>query len=248
MVALQRQIIESDGRETLERMREKNFSTLKRDSRLGQHYVPLIDNYKSKAEKGGGSIVDATMTTDRVDLDREVVLPGGMDDHSYMATNKNLFVDHMYTALFVVGRMRKIQPLLVTGKLRGHTMQSWLRPSEQSEYARTIRDMMDAPDGGCGISIGFEALDWGMPTKEEAKAYPGAESIVRRYRLLEVSYTFMPCNVDCQTQRAVTDVGKALHMKSRLAPYGEKVLTAFGLAGLVEAPKPKPQRIVVVVD
>ncbi len=56
-----------------------------------------------------------------------------------------------------------------------------------------------AESGNIGMSIGFEIMDSSAPTNEERKSYAGASNMIRAWKLLEVSYTAMPMNGDCQS-------------------------------------------------
>jgi hypothetical protein len=89
-----------------------------------------------------------------------------------------------------------------------------------------------AKAGTLAMSIGFEALEWGAPTAAEMVAYPGIESIVRRCKVLEVSYTALPMNVTC---RMVSGGGRdmAASDKSRKAlleaKVPDRVMADFGV-------------------
>lgn len=146
-------------------------------------------------------------TTNSLDLDEEVVLPGGAD-WSYFLANKQIFVDHNYGSDFNVGQMRgdKMIPYIEGGQHIGWKIRAYFYNNLKCPRADdTLAKIMQ---GGQGMSIGFIPVESGPPTAEEAKIYPKAFSIVRKWRGLEVSVTPLPCNVRCQSEPMVD--GKAM--------------------------------------
>jgi phage head maturation protease len=131
----------------------------------------------------------ATRTT--VDLEGDVVLPEGMDS-TYFERNRTLFVDHDYSAMSAVGKLRNLirQP-------GGIIVESVLIDNPANPLRAQIEAL--AKQANIGQSVGFEALDYGPPTADERKAFPEARIIHRAWRMLEVSYTAMPMNGDCQS-------------------------------------------------
>ena len=67
----------------------------------------------------------------------------------------------------------------------------------ENPYRNQVQALAEA--GNIGMSIGFEILDASAPSAEERKAFPNARGIIRAWKLLEVSYTAMPMNQDCQS-------------------------------------------------
>jgi hypothetical protein len=135
--------------------------------------------------------VVAFANTAAVDLESEVVVPTGLDVASYLTKNRNLFADHNYDVCSAVAVMRSMSLVPAGWICRGVFHDDMANP-----YVRACVAL--ARSGTLGMSIGFEALDWGAPTADERAAYPGAESIVRKARVLEVSYTAFPMNVTCR--------------------------------------------------
>lgn len=146
-----------------------------------------------KPDAQSGDIISTVATTDAVDLDDEVLVPGGAD-LSYLERNRKVFVDHWYDVPSCVGGLK-------TWKLSddGKSMQVDVRMLVDSPYPLTAAVVGMARQIGIGTSVGFEPIDWGDPRPDELKLYPKAKSIVRKYRLLEISFTAMPCNVTCQS-------------------------------------------------
>jgi hypothetical protein len=143
--------------------------------------------YKTPANRKPEIVCYAT--TPDVDLAEEVVLHTGID-MGYFLRNRNLFVDHRYDMANTVGHCRSMtmhdDGWVCTGQLLG----------TGSEVERAVISLAEA--GTLAMSIAFVADDWGDPTPEERKMWPGAKSIVRRSTALEVSYTALPMNVECR--------------------------------------------------
>ena len=160
-------------------------------------------------------------TTAAVDLADEVVIPGGVD-LSYFMANRNLFVDHRYDAANVVGHCRSMTMTDEGWVCRGQLL------GTDSPMERAVVAMAKA--GTLAMSIAFVALDWGDPTPEERKAYPGASSIVRRSKALEVSYTALPMNVNCR-MLAYYDESEAekAYAAAKSAGIASAVMESFGL-------------------
>jgi hypothetical protein len=95
--------------------------------------------------------------------------------------------------------------------------------------------------GTLAMSIGFEALDWGDPTQEEQRLYPGIESIVRRWKALEVSYTALPMNVTCRQVSTNLAAAEVVAEKSRKA-----LIDAHVSADVVKRFGIKPKRILIL--
>lgn len=153
--------------------------------------------------KGQPFQIEGYATTDAVDLEREVILPDGIDIVSYFATNRSMFVDHNYDILSCVGKCRnlKITPkgIICTSVLigaPGNAMRDWVQ-ALASEYQ-------------VGYSVVVERISKGAPTPDEAKKYPGAKIITRTSRLIEISYTAIPMNGECQAVGVAADAMKAL--------------------------------------
>jgi hypothetical protein len=137
--------------------------------------------------------VVATVTTDCVDADREVVLPGGVDLSRYLSAPR-------------------IQLCHATGSRPGEYYvlpigrAVWTRRIDNSlvqgiEFAKTPMGQEVAELFRSGMlntfSIGFVSLEASPPTKAEKLARPDwakAELVHRRWQLLEVSVVPLPCN------------------------------------------------------
>ena len=153
---------------------------------------------------------------------------------SYLKMNGNLFVDHQYDILSAVAACRNmtLDPFgwLCTGAFY-ETM--------DTAYARACVALAKA--GRLAMSVGFEALDWGAPTKQEEAAYPGVQSIVRKWKCLEVSYTAMPMNVTCRMVATNLDAAAENAEKCRKtlidANIPDQVIKNFGI---------KPRRFLVL--
>ena len=172
--------------------------------------------------------------TSAVDLEREVVVPFGLDVRSYLTINKNLFVDHRYDVLSAVAVCRSM-----TLDPGGWVCRGAFHDDIDNPYVKACVALAKA--GTLAMSVGFEALDWGPPTDAEAKAYPGVEGVVRKARVLEVSYTAMPMNVTCRQVASNIPAADETAEKSRKAlidaHISGRVIEDFGI---------RPKRIIVV--
>lgn len=183
-----------DARAMIERMRAKHW--LGDEAKLG-----IVASFGTK------SVVDTdrnnrdllvVATTDDIDLDDEVVIPGGAD-LSYIRQNRKVFADHRYEVESIVGQLRSLSPWPTKKAQRGWLARVRLATNPIGEAVKLIVE----ETGSIGASIGFEATDFGPPTDDEKKLYSrgGREpkSVVRSYKMLELSLTAIPCNVACQT-------------------------------------------------
>ena len=131
-------------------------------------------------------------TKSNVDMEGEVVLPNGGDVTSYFSKNRTLFVDHEYDIMKAVGKCRwlKMTP-------KGWLIKSALINNLDNPYRKQVQALADS--GNIGMSVGMEIVDSGPPMVDERKSYGNARNIIRKWKLLEVSYTAMPMNGDCQS-------------------------------------------------
>jgi hypothetical protein len=221
-----------NGQAIIERIRAKNM--LPATAKIG---VRGIFSKSAKIDADGRTL-EVIATTNDIDLDDEVVLPGGADP-SYFAKNGKLFVDHQYRTQDVVGTLRALTPFSRVGGGAGWKMRAYMIPG--LPMADAVLAIAEA--GGIGWSIGFEAIDYGKPTVEEAKSYKQGDkaplSIIRKWRWLETSATPFPCNVACQTMNMVQDESKMalldeLVTKSKIT---REAAEAFGLRTKMSAPK-----------
>jgi len=126
-----------------------------------------------------------TVNTPRVDMDREVVLPSGIDRSYFPDTVRAVYLNHDYGC--PIGKCRN---------LAGGA--SFIRALTRMASTQLATDVLTMIAEGVinGLSIGFTRTDSGPLTADEARVYPGATSIVRKWRCIEYSVTAMPCNPD----------------------------------------------------
>ena len=141
--------------------------------------------------------ITVIVNTEELDLDDEVVLPSG-GDMRYLDANKKVFADHQYDLEHTVGTLRDLKPY---PSAKDHRAWKAIVRMDTSPLAMTI--LRFARAGSIGASIGFVADDVSGPNEEEAKRFTKGgrrpDSIVRKWRALEFSFTAMPCNVGCQS-------------------------------------------------
>lgn len=146
----------------------------------------------------------AIANTADIDLDDEVVVPGGAD-LTYINKNRQLFADHVYDLSSVAGSIRYFKAYPSPADHSAWQVRIKLNSTPIGQTARTII----RETGHIGLSIGFMARDYGPPSEAEVKAYSKGgkkpRSIVRAWDWFELSVTALPCNVSCQTGAVVTN-------------------------------------------
>lgn len=207
----------ADALSAFARMKARHVASgvIKSDARCGMFgrfdaKVAVMPNEQS------GAIIRATASTDFVDLDDEVLIPGGADT-SYLTANRSVFVDHWYDLDHCVGKVKELRRDPATGNW---VVDVRMLANSPFPYVGAVVSM--ANDVGIGMSVGFDPIEWGTPTKEEQKLYPRAETIIRKWKMLEVSFTAIPCNVTCQSQ-SVTFDGVAEEMTKRAKECDRKI-------------------------
>lgn len=146
--------------------------------------------------KGDGRMLSVVANTTDIDLENEVVDPDGAE-LDYILANRKVFVDHEYTFDRVVGKVRQIRRSVDD---RGRVV-AW--KVEMGTHGALGAEIVEAAQAiGIGASIGFQALEFGPPTRDEIERFSKdgrvPEIVVRRWRWLELSLTHFPCNVSCQ--------------------------------------------------
>ena len=87
--------------------------------------------------------------------------------------------------------------------------------NRENKYRNQVQAL--AESGNIGHSIGMEVLDYSAPTVDERKAWPDAVGIIRAWRLLEISYTAIPMNGDCQSG-TMEETADMIRMAQRAVP------------------------------
>lgn len=191
--------------------------------------TPLTKYYESTIQDGpvGDDEIIALITTDRLDRDREVIVPSGINLDEY---NKNRVV--MY------GHAKGTPQEGAAGKPVGKAL--WIRPSSDGRglCARIKFDMKRAfAAETCGqikdgflnaFSITFLPIEFGPPTEAEIKKRPdwkGAKTIYRRSVLLEPSVVVFPANVDA----TVIAKNARKPMNEEIVDANQAAETALGL-------------------
>lgn len=149
--------------------------------------------------KNGNVDVVGIATTDHVDSEGDVVLPGGCVPKSYFEQNGKVFMDHWTGGEDLVGWKRFIKP--VEGRWDGVESRGWqvkVALIKSSPHYDMLCEVCSATT--FGMSIGFIPLEMGPPSKDEAARYPGVKNVIRKWEWYELSFTPFPCNVNCQTQ------------------------------------------------
>lgn len=164
-----------------DRIREKH--NLNADADVG------VKAMLSEVKEASPGTVTAVANTAAIDLEDEVVVPGGAELDAnrqpvYFGTAKAIYLNHDYGVL-PIGTLRNVR-LSPAG---------WVIQWAPSKTA-TAQDCMVLVGEGAlnGMSIGFIRKDAGPPTEDEVKRYGMARVVTRRWLWLETSLTAMPCN------------------------------------------------------
>lgn len=149
----------------------------------------------TKMAKGSGDReVVATISTNAVDRDGDVLLPGGMDAKEFRANPVMLF-SHDSGAL-PIGRWNRIEKqggdsIVARGVLA-------TRPPEHPQLAEWLADSvlhLIREDVLRGVSVGFLIDDAREPNQRDASKYGSSvRRIVTKWRLVEVSIVPVPAN------------------------------------------------------
>ena len=168
----------------------------------GSQYVGMAGgNYLSSTvekDEPKDRVVEIIATTMAMDLDDEVVDPAGADwSYFNAAGQKKVFQDHWYDSEHNVGVARSVSAYMEGGVQVGWKMRVHVYTGLKCPYADDL--WAKIPQGGMGLSIGFVPIEISDLRPDEKKRWPNAERIIRRWKVLEVSFTPMPANVTCQT-------------------------------------------------
>jgi HK97 family phage prohead protease len=167
----------------------------------------------------GSRDVLATITTDAVDRDGEVILPRGVDLGNY---RKNPVVLWSHNPdVPPVGKALWIKP---TPNGRGLVARVQFATTDEA------RDVCDLYKEGflSGFSVGFRPLESGPPTDVEIKARPelaGVKRVHRKAELLEFSAVAIPCNPEALV------VAKALRSTTIQAEVDKAMSEGSGTGG-----------------
>jgi hypothetical protein len=209
-----------------------------------------------KSDDNRARHLEVIANTDDIDLDNEVVIPGGANT-AYFQRNKQIFADHVYDLGNVVGVLRHLYKYPSDTDHKAWRVKMHLHDNPLGNAAMRIVE----ETGQIGVSIGFVAKDYGAPTEDERKRFKSADgstphSVVREWDWFELSVTALPCNVACQSM-AMTE-GKSADMLDavdRLVTKGLIDRESASLLGMPITPRrkmhavssPAPRRSVVKV-
>lgn len=159
-------------------------------------------NLTSKVQEGSDeNEFQAIITTDSIDRDHEVVMPGGVQWEPFLKDNPTIPFGHDGDNRLPVGRAMWIKPLpkrspnrLLMGFRMGST------PFAEDVATLIKEGILNT------MSIGFEPLEgeFGPPTEKEIKKRPelaGVRNVYRKSELVEVSVVTVPSNRDALIQR-----------------------------------------------
>lgn len=205
------------GSERIKRMRDQYARHIKSADKLGIRCFEV----SAKDVNVGGRLIDILATTDAIDLDREVVVPSGCDMSVYQLNKRN-FLDHDYRFEKHVATMRSCVPWPSAKNFKGWRNRSQVLAGLNHPFADDLLTV--AQQAGIAASIGFELIAGSPPVDTDPPAYQDAEYIVRSCRVIELSFTAMPCNMTCQSldEKPGKDLEKRLGALEDLAVKGRK--------------------------
>lgn len=144
-----------------------------------------------KVKAGSQVVIVGTATTDSVDLEGEVVLPGGVDTSYFPQKYNAVYINHDYAPTPIgkcVNFVKRPNGFFCTTSL--------VDSIRTAEILAAVRNGITL-----GISIGFVPTETRAPSREELITYGKAcHTVVASCKLLEYSLTFMPANPDAVAQ------------------------------------------------
>ena len=161
---------------------------------------------------GKASTFTATITTDSVDRDGEVVIPAGMNSKDY---EKNPVLLYEHDALKPIGKMLRMKRAE-----RAIEAEFALAPRPEGHAGDWLPDTVAALlDFGAlnTMSIGFMGMEARPATKADTERFgDGVRRVYGKWKLLEVSVVSLPANQDA----IVTAVRKGLVSREAVKPFG----------------------------
>jgi len=155
-----------------------------------------------KEEGGAERTFTATITTDQLDRDREVLVPDGMDPTEFRKS-PTIFWNHMYD--MPVGKALDIN--------KSHSQwvskaQIAARPKDfQGDFFPDFVWAMVSQNMISGVSVGFEPIEERKPTARDRKEHGDQiRNVVSKWKLLEWSIAPLQSNVGA----VITAVSKGL--------------------------------------
>ena len=184
---------------------------------------------------------EATITSERLDRDNEVLIAEGMDPSDFLK-NPVIFWNHDYAK--PVGKALDVnkRTMRVTSKA-----QIAQRPADhQGEFFPDYVWALVDQDIIKGVSVGFIPSEWRDPTENDRRKFGDVRTIHSKWKLLEWSLAPLQCNVDA----VVTAVGKGLiDPKIAKAVYpGARLPQRKRVLMLVDFEMPAPKRHKIVVE
>ena len=200
------------------------------DATVGVKYAHTLS---MKADDNGQ--VEAIINTADVDLDDEVVIPEGGNMAPLMRL-KSIYYNHQYWEL-PIGTVRRVS-------IKDGAWRAVFGLTLRNQFAKDVWHLIQ-DEAINGTSIGFEALDRGVPTQDEVKQYGNVSSVVRTWNCFEFSVTPMPCNHGALIQRSASD--EWLDRVERAVKSRRITAKSAAILGLDDRPTVKVGRPVVRV-
>lgn len=220
------------GQEIIERLR-KQHPTAQNVGVFGGWCKSIdVDTNKNNRD------LSVIMTTDDIDLDQEIVDPMGCD-FSYIfpppkageseSNNKGkIFIDHKYDHAHTIGFFRYVSAFPNSKNVRGYKARIRILEGLTNPTPEDV--LSTAKQCGIGASIGFDSMECSPPSSGDPPQWRKAARVHRKWRMIELSLTALPCNAFCGTQDFQIDDSRAAsvaNVKGLLAP--EALTRAFDI-------------------
>ncbi len=182
----------------------------------------ISKTYKAESVEldAGSRTILSVINSESVDRDREIVQPKGLVKSKY-EQNPVVLLSHDFRSL-PIGTNLWIKSSRENGK------DCLIAKTYISDKTQMGRDVFALFQDGClnAFSIGFNAIEAGPPTPDEIKSksfYAGADTVYRKWELLEYSPVSIPANPDAiafAVAKGFDD--KILEMMQKSIPLPEK--------------------------
>ena len=143
-------------------------------------------------EKGKDRTFTAVITSDRLDRDREVLLPQGMVPTEFMAGKKTIFWNHDYDMPIGAAKtLRQFNDRWESDAFIAKNTEAMADFFPDYVWSLMTQDILG------GISVGYQTIEQRRPTVKDYKDYGNdVENIITRWKLLEWSVAPLQANID----------------------------------------------------
>lgn len=233
-----------NGKSVLDRIRQRNMLPATTPVAVKGIVAKDISIQQSSTDR----FINVIATTNDIDSDGDVIVPEGADTSYFFAKGqRKIFVDHNLGTENCVGVLHSasLKPNGWLCRIRMFSLPGNPLPDDILTIAR---------EAGIGVSIGFIPTDMGPPNPEETTKYgksgAAVNSVIRKWKWIELSITAAPANVNCQSMMSENLNEGKRSVISELVSKGKissSSVKALGLGQTSSLVVPKKKRITVVV-